>query len=389
MLSGQFRWVFIYVLPPLLGAGIGYLTNALAIRMLFRPLTEKRVFGIKIPLTPGIIPKYRYQLAENIGDMVSRELLSHDLLLKHLKSEPFRDNALEKIGEWTTVLLKRKAGEMIPVVRDVLRSTGGNGFSGLLRRLKKTAAMDHAGRMPLKDILPFDVAQTGKAVFDRLYPALMEGLVKSVRNPETKEKLALQGREFLTDLQRKMNIFQKFMINAGRYDKTLRNKMPEIMDDLIDRFESFASERENRAKIVDAVGTGLKDWSSISFRKFLTQLDLPGDKPAGRGGIVKTLFAFRHTPLGTLLGIDRKKKKQVDEWLLRFGIDQMAARLDALLAIVDVRKLVVDRINGLNIEDVERLLLLIIEKHLTWINIFGAILGAMIGAVQILIRLIG
>ncbi|MCK4514025.1 MAG: DUF445 family protein, partial [Spirochaetaceae bacterium] len=49
-----------YVLPPALGAVIGYVTNYVAIRMLFRPLTERRVFGVRVPFTPGIIPRQRY-----------------------------------------------------------------------------------------------------------------------------------------------------------------------------------------------------------------------------------------------------------------------------------------------------------------------------------------
>jgi uncharacterized membrane protein YheB (UPF0754 family) len=44
------------LLPPLLGAIIGYVTNALAIRMLFRPLREYRIGPFRVPFTPGIIP---------------------------------------------------------------------------------------------------------------------------------------------------------------------------------------------------------------------------------------------------------------------------------------------------------------------------------------------
>ena len=79
-----------WVLPPLLGAVIGYVTNAIAIRMLFRPLTEIRVLGIPLPLTPGIIPKQRAQLAESIGQMVSRELLTEEAVRRQLSSENFQ-----------------------------------------------------------------------------------------------------------------------------------------------------------------------------------------------------------------------------------------------------------------------------------------------------------
>ena len=46
-----------WILPPVLGAIIGYVTNAIAIRMLFRPFNEIRVLGLRLPFTPGLIPR--------------------------------------------------------------------------------------------------------------------------------------------------------------------------------------------------------------------------------------------------------------------------------------------------------------------------------------------
>ncbi len=40
-------------LAPLVGAFIGYATNHVAIRMLFRPLKPCRLFGLRLPLTRG------------------------------------------------------------------------------------------------------------------------------------------------------------------------------------------------------------------------------------------------------------------------------------------------------------------------------------------------
>jgi|GEM_PF-6364721 len=62
------------------GAGIGSLiggcTNQLAITMLFRPYHEKKLFGFRMPFTPGMIPRRRAALAQDIGSMVSRHLLT-------------------------------------------------------------------------------------------------------------------------------------------------------------------------------------------------------------------------------------------------------------------------------------------------------------------------
>ena len=52
-----------YIIPPLVGAAIGYITNDIAIRMLFRPHEAKYLFGKQLPFTPGIIPKEKGRLA--------------------------------------------------------------------------------------------------------------------------------------------------------------------------------------------------------------------------------------------------------------------------------------------------------------------------------------
>ena len=52
-----------YIIPILVGGFIGWFTNYLAIKMLFRPYKEIRVFGIKLPFTPGLIPKEKERIA--------------------------------------------------------------------------------------------------------------------------------------------------------------------------------------------------------------------------------------------------------------------------------------------------------------------------------------
>lgn len=91
------RELLIYILPPLIGAIIGYVTNALAIRMLFRPLTRKYVLGIPLPLTPGIIPRQREQLAHSIARMVSRSLFNTEVILSHIRGEAFQKGLVLQI----------------------------------------------------------------------------------------------------------------------------------------------------------------------------------------------------------------------------------------------------------------------------------------------------
>ena len=64
------------ILPILVGATIGYFTNFIAIKMMFRPRKEVRLGKWRVPFTPGIIPKNQARLARAVGDAVGGHLLN-------------------------------------------------------------------------------------------------------------------------------------------------------------------------------------------------------------------------------------------------------------------------------------------------------------------------
>ncbi len=99
-----------YLAPPILGAFIGYLTNHIAIRMLFRPLKPWRIFGVRLPLTPGIIPSKRFLLAEKMGDMVGSHLLTSDDVGRALEKETFRRELRIAVAEKLGGFLNRDLG---------------------------------------------------------------------------------------------------------------------------------------------------------------------------------------------------------------------------------------------------------------------------------------
>ena len=69
-----------YASGPLIGAVIGYFTNYIAVKMLFRPHREIRLFGIRLPFTPGLIPKRQGDMARAVGNAISQTLFtSNDL----------------------------------------------------------------------------------------------------------------------------------------------------------------------------------------------------------------------------------------------------------------------------------------------------------------------
>jgi uncharacterized membrane protein YheB (UPF0754 family) len=84
---------------PVIGAIIGYFTNYIAVKMLFRPFEPKYLFGHRIPLTPGMIPKSRDRIAESIGSAVGENLLTQDAMEQNLLSPEIKDKIRNKVDE--------------------------------------------------------------------------------------------------------------------------------------------------------------------------------------------------------------------------------------------------------------------------------------------------
>ncbi|MCK4536850.1 MAG: DUF445 family protein, partial [Desulfuromonadales bacterium] len=110
-----------YLAPPLLGAIIGYVTNRIAIRMLFRPLRPWRVLGLRVPLTPGIIPAKRGELATRMGEMVGSHLLTGEDVRQALERPGFRTELKGAVDEKLTAFLDRELGPVETLVPDDYR----------------------------------------------------------------------------------------------------------------------------------------------------------------------------------------------------------------------------------------------------------------------------
>ncbi len=74
------------LLIPFIGAGIGWLTNVVAIRMLFRPKMPIKVGRLTVQ---GVLPKRQNELAKAIAVAVEEELLPVDNLLGRIRRPEF------------------------------------------------------------------------------------------------------------------------------------------------------------------------------------------------------------------------------------------------------------------------------------------------------------
>jgi len=160
-----------WIIPPLVGAIIGYFTNWLAIKMLFRPLKPIYLGKMKLPFTPGILPRERLRLTDSVGETVSRELLTAEVFRSRL-AEPALKTKIEQslyividefLGNDASAMLKGlaegaagqdtdtgAAGLVASSLAAVLRS--GEFRAALAEAAGRAASA--AGSIPLGDFLP-------------------------------------------------------------------------------------------------------------------------------------------------------------------------------------------------------------------------------------------
>jgi len=99
-----------FVALPVVGAVFHYVTNDIAIRMLFRPLRPWYVLGFRVPLTPGVIPAGRIEFAAKIGRMVGTHLVTGDDVARALERDTFRRELRETVSDKLDSLLDRELG---------------------------------------------------------------------------------------------------------------------------------------------------------------------------------------------------------------------------------------------------------------------------------------
>ena len=82
-------------ISPLAGAVIGYFTNYVAIKMLFRPYNQINIGPFKLPFTPGLIPKEKKRIATSLGKAVGEKILTNDTIKEYLLEQ----NIIDYIGK--------------------------------------------------------------------------------------------------------------------------------------------------------------------------------------------------------------------------------------------------------------------------------------------------
>jgi uncharacterized membrane protein YheB (UPF0754 family) len=256
-----------WLIPPLIGALIGYVTNYIAIRMLFRPLRPWRLLGIRLPLTPGIIPSKRGELAQRMGKMVGSHLLTADDVSQTLEKPAFRRELKGAVNDKLRTFLDRELGSLETLIPE--------GYQQRFRELVATvrakavcAATDYLASDEFEEQLRDFIQKKGDALLARdlesfLTPSRYQSLQSHL---DTRLTTILHSPEAARTVERFVDDRLERLLQS---DRSLRELLPEDLIEvllhqlerevppLLERFGGLLYDPDFRKRLVERVHQGI------------------------------------------------------------------------------------------------------------------------------------
>lgn len=294
-----------WIATPLIGAAIGYATNWVAVKMLFRPRKAIYVFGKKLPFTPGVIPKGKARLAKAIGQAVEKQLLTKEVLQEVLLSEEKKTMVESAVSVW---LQKQKESE------NTLRETAVHILSE-----EKTVHFVERAEESLTDLIYNKVLQmnVGEIIADKVMEVAMDKLKDSMFG-------MMMGSSFLEPIAR------------------------QVEEKINEYVESYG-------------------------RPVVEQMVLDESAKLQEKTVGETVCQMEE------YGID----------LSAFAVQQyemiLSEKLPQILDMLQLSSIVEERINAMDVAEVEELMLSIMKKELRAVVNLGALIGLILGFINVLI----
>lgn len=383
-----------YIIPMAVGAVIGYITNWFAIKMLFRPHYEKRIFGIRLPFTPGLIPKEKSRIARSTGHTIGEYLLSPEIIIESVSNNG-NDKKFEK---WVKKnILKLKESNLS--IRDLFSNLEEGKFEktldGIENSIVKFVELEvekwssgpgnygenqehnekqidledqvvqqnhheqNNGKMAIKELLPGDVIIKIREYIDNHNEDIVEVLRYSFRTPSIEFKIKSSITEIVS--QNVSKIITRFVS-----EEIIVDKIYKIM-------ENYLYNPRSNGDINFAL--------NISIDKLLEN-EIPMDKVyEGVSNVIyHNIRDFVDKPISEILG--NVEEEMVDkianfsrlsfEWFVK-------NKLPDIVELFNISKIIEDEINAFDVAFAEELILEIASKELKAITWLGALLGGIMG----------
>ena len=320
-----------YIIAPLLGGVIGYITNDIAIRMLFRPHKAKYVFGIHIPFTPGIIPKEKGRIAEAVGGVISENLMNKEVLERYLLSE-----------------------DMIGKVHSAVEE-----FIATQQRNNETVSqfLGHYLAKEEIDTISQNINQSiTKQTYEKLADSSVGEKVAHIAIDHVAQKLTIDGaQELLSGIDGALGGLGGMA--AGLFGGNIVAKFLGMLREPAEHF------------LAKNINTMLRD----NGEKIVSNMI---------GGEVDN---FLNKPVSNLLEGHEEQLVQAVNTIESIYRSIITEHLPKILQSIDISKIVRERINEMDVNETEKLIFMVMDKELKAIVWLGALLGMIMGSINVLL----
>jgi len=193
---------------PIVSALIGYVTNYIAVVMLFRPHRQVSFLGFRLQ---GLVPRRQKEIAQSLGAMIEHNLFSHADIQEALKNADTADEASAFLSEQIDLFVQKLAtqnpmvgmflqGPLLEQVKGLLRDQMAEKFPALLERVVERAESK------------LDVSEIVRAKIESFDLTKLEAIIHEVSARELKTIEVLGGvLGFLVGL-----VQVGFMVALGR-----------------------------------------------------------------------------------------------------------------------------------------------------------------------------
>ena len=321
----------IYIIGALIGAVIGYITNWLAIKMLFRPREAKYIFGMKLPFTPGLIPKEKSRIANKVGETVGTHLLNSDSLSKALKDDKIK----AKFNE----VAKEKINQVInsnSTLEESLKNTLGENYYALkgnmINNIAKTI-LESIQEEEFKNKLKFYIVDSIKERLNKN----PEKIIDFINSNKFREVIInTLGEEKTRDIIGKALL--KEVKTLGKEDLIIEEVIPENIkpyieeyvksqkDTLVDIIKNLLRDDEVSHKIKSAINDNIPSIVSmflsgdVIYGKLVSLVDKSLSEEENKEYICDAALAFVHESM----------KKKVSDVINNVGEEKLEVISDAL-----------------------------------------------------------
>ena len=144
------------IVMAIIGGCIGYITNKLAIKLIFRPINPIKIPILNIEIL-GLIPKRKKEIAKNIGDIIQREFISIDEILENIIDENDKARIVTYIKGKVRIIIEERAILIPSPIRQMLQGYIENiveeEFSKYINELSKDIVHKAQDRINIQEIV--------------------------------------------------------------------------------------------------------------------------------------------------------------------------------------------------------------------------------------------